>query len=107
LENLKMGNYFSKQPGSRIIKAQNIALTGNAASTPSTDFTAQTYQIRCATTLAGWFRIGDNKADPTAVIGDTFIPTGVADYFAVSPGQRAAFISTSTSTGNFSLTEMA
>jgi len=102
-----MGNYFGKQPSSRIIKAQNIALTGNAASTPSTDFTSETFQVRVSTTLAGWFRIGDNKSDPTAAIGDTFIPTGVADYFAVSPGQRAAFISTSTSTGNFSLTEMA
>lgn len=89
------------------MKAQNIALTGNAASTPSTDFTAVTYQIRVATTLPGWLRIGDNKTDPTAAIGDTFIPTGVVDYFAVSPGQRAAFLSTSTSTGNCSLTEMA
>jgi hypothetical protein len=102
-----MANYFGKTPSSRIIKAQNIALSGNAASTPSTDFTAQTYQVRVATTLAGWFRIGDNKADPTAAIGDTFLPTGTIDYFAVTPGQRAAFISTSTSTGNFSLTEMA
>jgi hypothetical protein len=59
------------------------------------------------TTLAGWLRIGDNKADPTAAIGDTFIPTGVVEYFAVTPGQRAAFISTSTSTSQFSLTEMA
>jgi hypothetical protein len=100
-------SYWDKQPGSRILKAQNIALTGNAASTPSTDFSAQCYQIRCATTLAGWLRIGDNKADPTAAIGDTFLPTGVVDYFAVTQGQRAAFISTSTSTGQFSLTEMA
>jgi hypothetical protein len=102
-----MANYFGKMPSSRIIKAQNLALTGNAASTPSTDFTAQTYQIRIATTLSGWLRIGDNKSDPTAAIGDTFLPTGVVDYFAVTPGQRAAFISTSTSTGQFSLTEMA
>ena len=101
-----MANYFGKQLSSRILKAQNIALSGNAASTPSTDFTAETFQIRVSTTLSGWFRIGDNKADPTAVIGDTFIPTGVVDFFSVTPGQRAAFISTSTSTGNFSLTEM-
>jgi hypothetical protein len=38
-----MGNYFSKQPSSRILKAQNITLTGKAASTPSTDFTAETF----------------------------------------------------------------
>jgi hypothetical protein len=53
--------------------------------------------------LAGWLRIGDGKSDPTAVIGDTFIPTGVVDYFAVTPGQHAALhFSTS-----ISLTEMA
>ena len=102
-----MANYFGKVPSSRILKAQNIALTGNAASTPSTDFSAETYQIRIATTLAGWLRIGDNKSDPTAAIGDTFIPAGAVDYFAVTPGQRAAFLSTSTSTGNCSLTEVA
>jgi len=102
-----VSTYFGKAPSSRILKAQNIALSGNAASTPSTDFTAETFQIRVATTLAGWLRIGDNKADPTAAIGDTFVPTGVVDYFTVTPGQRMAFISTSTSTGNCSLTEMA
>jgi hypothetical protein len=68
---------------------------------------AETFQIRVSTTLPGWFRIGDNKLDPTAVISDAFIPTGAVDYSTVSPGQRPAFISTSTSTGNFSLTEMA
>jgi len=40
-----MGNYFSKQPGSRI-RTSNITLSGNAASTPSTTFSNQTYQVR-------------------------------------------------------------
>ena len=40
-----MGNYFSKQPGSRI-STSNITLSGNAASTPSTTFSNQTYQVR-------------------------------------------------------------
>jgi hypothetical protein len=102
-----MGNYFSTQPSSRIIKAQNIALTGNAASTPSTDFSSQCYRFDAQHRWQDGYASGITRTDPTASIGDTFLPTGVVDYFAVTPGQRAAFISTSTSTGNFSLTEMA
>jgi hypothetical protein len=40
-----MGNYFSKQPGSRI-STNNITLSGIAASTPSTTFSNQTHQVR-------------------------------------------------------------
>jgi hypothetical protein len=35
------------------------------------------------------------------------VGTTYPEYFAVTPGQTAAFISTSTSSGNVNLTEMA
>jgi hypothetical protein len=40
---------IGKAPSSRILKAQLISLTGNAASTPSTNFTGETFQVRVAT----------------------------------------------------------
>jgi hypothetical protein len=70
-----MGNYFSKQPGSRI-STNNITLSGNAASTPSTTFSNQTYQVRVIRPV----RIGDGAQ--TAVRNtDAY----VANAPAVSP----------------------
>jgi len=101
-----VGSFIDRQHSSRILKAQSIALTGNASSTPSTDFSQHTFQVRIASTLSGWFRVGDNQSDPTAVIGDLYVPANTIDYITVSPGQRAAFISTTTTTGYLSLVEM-
>lgn len=89
----------------RILRTNNIALSGNAASTPSTTFLTQTYAVRVSPTLAGWLRIGDGAQ--TAVANtDTYIPANWADDFTVTPGQQAAFISTSTSTGYVSISEL-
>ena len=39
-------------------------------------------------------------------VSDSLVPANVPEYFAVTPGQVFSFISTSTSTGYVSLTEM-
>lgn len=94
-----------RQPSSRLGRSQVIALVGDAASTPSTTFLPQTYQVRVTSTLAGWLKIGDGAQ--TATGSDVFIPANAApEYFTVSPGQQAAFLSTSTSTGCCSIGEM-
>ena len=49
-------------------------------------------------------RIGDGAQ--TAVAGDTLVVLNYPEYFTVSPGQTLGFISTSTSSGIVSITEM-
>ena len=99
-----MSAYIDRQRSSRIIKSQATAITSGTVSQASTTFGPQTYQIRVTSTLGAWLRYGDGAQ--TAVAGDTYIPPNVVEYFTVTPGQQAAFISTSTSSGMFSLTEM-
>jgi hypothetical protein len=79
------------------------------AQTNATQFTtplgSQTRQVRLASTLALWVTL-----DLTAVVmannASALVPANVPEYFAVTPGQVLNFISTSTSTGYVSLTEM-
>jgi hypothetical protein len=101
-------SYFSKQMSSRPIKYQNLSYAGSA-SVPSTNFNSECFQIRVVSDLAGYLVIGDGTAvSATAQSGSMKISANVAgEYFAVTPGQMAAFISTSTSSGNVSITEMA
>src|SRR5215469_10778692 len=93
---------FIKQPGSRIIANQNLNWTGTGT-IASTNFSPQTYQIRVASQISGWFSIdATTVAGPTTAGGvGAFVPaaTGQAEYFAVTPGQILLWASTSTSTG--------
>jgi hypothetical protein len=61
--------------------------------------------VRLASTLALWVTIG-STAVVTANSASALVPANVPEYFAVTPGQVLNFISTSTSTGYVSLTEM-
>jgi hypothetical protein len=65
----------------------------------------ETRQVRLASTLALWVTI-DSTAVVTANTSAALIPANVPEYFAVTPGQVLNFISTSTSTGYVSLSEM-
>jgi len=101
-----MSNFWQKQPSSRILLSQATAITSGTTSQSLSAFSSQTRQIRVASTLSCWIRIGDGAQ--TAVAGDIFIPANApGEYFTVSPGQTLAFISTSTSSGFFSASEMA
>jgi len=99
-----MGNYLDRQHSSRIIKSQATAITSGTVSQSATAFSAQTYQIRVTSPIGVWIRYGDGAQ--TAVATDTYLPANVIEYFTVAPGQTFAFLSTSTSSGMFSLTEM-
>ena len=100
-----MSNFWQKQPSSRILLSQATAITSGTVSQSLNAFSSQTTQVRVASTLSCWIRIGDGAQ--TAVAGDTFISANVnGEYFAVTPGQTLAFISTSTSSGYFSASEM-
>jgi hypothetical protein len=61
--------------------------------------------VRLASTLALWVTL-DSTAVVTANNASALVPANVPEYFAVTPGQVLNFISTSTSTGYVSLTEM-
>jgi hypothetical protein len=101
-------SYFGKVPASRPIKYQNLAYAGSA-SIPSTNFSNETFQIRVESDISGYLVIGDGTSvSATAQSGRMRIAANVqGEYFAVTPGQMAAFISTSTSSGNVSITEVA
>src|SRR5215470_2854975 len=110
-----MGLVYDKQPASRCGATQNVAFNASGgASSQSTNFGAQTYQIRVAVSGTGFaaapaftagarVAIGDN---PTASATTTFVPVQCIDYFAVTPGQKIAVLGNDTGTGNLSVTEM-
>ena len=102
-----MANFMPRMDSSRILRTQSVAVTsGTVTQSPAAVFSSQTYQVRIATNLSAgiWVRIGDGAQ--TAVAGDTLIVLNFPEYFTVSPGQTMAFISTSTSSGIVSITEM-
>src|SRR5262249_36616349 len=110
-----MGLVWDKQPASRASATQNVTFNAaGGASTQSTTFGAQTYQIRVAVSGTGFaaapaftagarIAIGDN---PTASGTTTFVPVQCIDYFAVTPGQKIAALGNDTGTGTVSVTEM-
>jgi plastocyanin len=102
-----MGNFTQHYGSSRILKTQSVAVTsGTISQSAAAVFSSQTYQVRIATNLTAgiWVRIGDGAQ--TAVAGDTLVCLNFPDYFTVTPGQTVAFISTSTSSGIVSISEM-
>jgi hypothetical protein len=103
-----MTNFIQKQHSSRPGRCQVLAYAGGGASVPSTNFGQETWQIRVVSEVQGWLVIGDGTSvSCTAQSGSMKIQGGVDDeYFSVTPGQMAAFNSTSTSTGMISITEM-
>ncbi len=104
-------SYFAKQFSSRQNINNSIAYAGGQASLPTTTFNAETWQVRVCHNITGggYFRIDSGNGGVTvATVADMFIPPNVApEYFSVTGGQCGAFISTSTSTGVVSVTEMA
>jgi hypothetical protein len=58
-----------------------------------------------------WFVVGNSTsatagATSAAAGTDNYLPNNWIDYYTVTPGQAFAFISTSTTTGYVSVTEM-
>jgi hypothetical protein len=101
-----MSNYFGKQPSSRPIVYQATALA--TSSTVTNKFNSETYQIRVAATQPIWLVTGDTSSVSVTTGAGMFINLSVAgEYLTVSPGQWAAWLTTSATTGWISITECA
>ncbi len=98
-----MTSFFGKQPSSRIIASQSIAYTGDTASHLGSSFGNQTFQCRIVTQVSGYVRIDNGAAATTS---DAMVISNNEYFFSCTPGQSVAFISTSTTTGNVSISEM-
>jgi hypothetical protein len=102
-----MPKWYS-QPASRLgrsIVTSMATAQVASASNFSTNFAAQTYQVRVTSTLPLWATIG-STAVITANSSAAYIPANVPEYFAVTSGQVLNFLTTSTSTGYVTVTEM-
>lgn len=100
-----MSNYYAKQPGSRPLVYQATALA--TSSTVTSKFSSQTYQIRVAASQPLWLITGDSSSISVSTGAGMWInPSVGGEYFAVNPGQFAAWLTTSATTGWMSLTEM-
>jgi hypothetical protein len=100
-------NYGNLQPVSRLGRSivTQIATAQTNATQSTTPFGSQTQHARLVSTLALWATI-DSTAVVTANSAAALIPANVPEYFGCSPGQVLNFISTSTSTGYVTLTEV-
>jgi hypothetical protein len=98
---------FEKQHGSRENVDQVLAYLGGGATVASNKFGTATQQIRVVTEVQGWLSIGASTTVTVGTNGMKIAPNVEGEYFTVTPGQLAAFNSTSTSTGYVSVTEMA
>lgn len=63
---------------------------------------SQTRVVRVVTTTAAHIAFG---AAPTATTSDVYMPAGVAEYFAITPGEKIAAVQVA-SGGNLHVTEM-
>jgi hypothetical protein len=99
---------YEKQPSSRLgrsIVTSMATAQVASASNFSTNFAAQTYQVRVTSTLPLWATIGSTSVI-TANSSATLIPANVPEYFAVTSGQVLNFLTTSTSTGYVVISEV-
>ena len=102
-----MASAFDKQHSSRPNVNQILAYLGGGATVVSTNFGVATQQIRVVSEVQGWLSIG---ASTTVTVGSNGLKISAnveGEYFTATPGQIAAFNSTSTSTGFVSIAEMA
>ena len=104
-----MANFLPHQSSSQFLRSNNVLYTGNTTSTPSTTFLPQTRQIRVSTNISGgvYVKPGDASVTATAVTDGMFVAANsFPEYFTVTPGQIIAIISTSTTTGVVTVSEM-
>jgi hypothetical protein len=102
-----MGNAFSKAPASRPNVSQILAYLGGGATVASTNFGIATQQIRVVSEVQGWLSIGPSTTVTVGSGGIKISANSPGEYFITTPGQIAAFNSTSTSTGFISIVECA
>ena len=94
---------WDKQTSSRLGRSIVSALTSATAFT--TNFADQVRQVRVTSTLPIWATVG-STAVVTANSSAVYLPASVPEYFTVSPGQVLNYLSTSTSSGYVTVSEM-
>jgi hypothetical protein len=105
-----LGRYTSSRLARSIVT--QVATAQTNVTNFTTPFGSQTYQIRVSHSFANgiWCAVGNSTSQSSVVSAtagtDNFFPNNWIDYYSVTPGQAFAFISTSTSTGYVSVTEM-
>lgn len=106
--------YIEKAPASRILRGQALAWAGTGTTISST-FSAETRHIRVISQINGWIINEPAATQGTLMSTSTFVGgmyiaanTANGDYIAVNPGEVLTFTSTTTSSGNqtVSVTEM-
>lgn len=101
------GRSFLSAGGVRLSQtSQSIACT-TTSTTVTNAFGSQTFAIRLAVSGTGLthYRIGDTTALPTAVTSDPYLPNTWVEYVIVTPGQKIAAI-TESSTATLTITEI-
>lgn len=101
-----MSSAWNKQTASRLGRAIVTTLVTANATQSTTAFGSQVRQVRVTSSLPAWITIGSTATDVTAGSSSSYLPANTPEYFTVSPGQHVNFLSSSTSTGYLSVTEM-
>jgi hypothetical protein len=101
-----MASGYDKQHSSRPNVTQILAYLGGGATVASTDFGVATQQIRVVSEVQGWLSIGSSTTITVGSNGLKISANVEGEYFTATPGQLAAFNSTSTSTGYVSICEV-
>ena len=83
--------------------SQTISASGTSARTTNGVGT-QSRSCVIATTVAGYYTLGDSSVAATAATG-TYLPENAEHYIRIRPGQYVAFITVS-GTGNVYVSEM-
>lgn len=104
-----MADFLSKQHASYPTKYQKVSY--NAATGFSTTFMTGTNHVRVVTQLAVWATVNQTTSDSVIAssaggVGMFIAANQAGEYFTVRPGQFMTFASSSTSTGDLSVTEM-
>jgi len=100
------------QSSSRLGPSQNVAYNAaGGASTQSSVFGAQTYQIRIVAISGVAAAVGDAVRiaigeNPTAGASSTVVGLNREEYFTVTPGQRIGALSNNASIGSLNVTEI-
>jgi hypothetical protein len=98
--------YYPKPGAGRQNINNPIAYTGGQSSVAGSTFGPQTYLVRIKTSVSGYIKV-DGASSIAATTNDMLLlATDPPEVFQCVPGGAAAFISTSTSSGLCSVTEL-
>lgn len=84
--------------------SQNVTIGATTAATTNV-ISPGIHEIRVVSTTNTWIKIGDGTPTAAAAANNIYLPSGVVEYFHVSPGQKVAGIQDSAG-GTLNVAEM-